>query len=139
MYGVFQTYYQSNLLGRESASNISWVGSIQAFLIFLGGTIVGPVFDLGYLRLLLSLGTFSTVSGMMMTSLCKTYWQFVLAQGVTVGIGFGCLFLPSVAIVSKYFTTKKSIAFGVVSTGGSVGRPPGIQYLPLNRLLTCFC
>jgi MFS family permease len=106
MYGVFQTFYQSHLLQHESASNISWVGSIQAFLLFLGGAVVGPFFDLGYLRLLLSLGTFITVFGMMMTSICSTYWQFLLAQGVTVGIGFGCLFLPSVAIVSQYFTTK---------------------------------
>ena len=121
MYGVFQTFYESNILQRQSASQISWVGSVQAALIFFGGAIVGPFFDLGYLRLLLSLGTFCTVFGMMMTSVCKAYWQFMLAQGVTVGIGFGFLFLPSVAIVSQYFTTKKAIAFGIVSTGGSVG------------------
>ncbi len=121
MYGVFQTFYESDILRHESASNISWVGSIQAFLIFLGGAMVSPFFDLGYLGTLLSLGTFCIVFGMMMTSLCTTYWQFILAQGITVGIGFGCLFLPSVAIVSQYFTTKKAIAFGVVSTGGSLG------------------
>lgn len=121
MYGVFQTFYELNILERQSASNISWVGSLQGSLIFFGGAIVGPFFDLGYLRLLLFLGTFCTVFGMMMTSICQTYWQFMLAQGVTVGIGFGCLFLPSVAIVSQYFTTKKSIAFGIVSTEGSVG------------------
>lgn len=136
MYGVFQAYYQSNLLEHNSASSISWIGSIQAFLISLGAPIIGPFFDLGYLRMLLSLGTFSTVFGMMMTSLCKTYWQFILAQGVTVGIGFACLFLPSVAIVAQYFTTKKSIAFGIVSTGGSVGMPPGIQTSLSNRLFT---
>lgn len=132
MYGVFQTYYQSNLLHLESASRISWIGSIQAFLIFLGGTVAGPFFDLGYLKLLLGVGTFSTVFGMMMTSLCKTYWQFVLAQGLTVGIGFGCLFLPSVAIVSQYFTIKKSLAFGIVSAGGSIGTSYGTHDCPLT-------
>ena len=121
MYGVFQTFYELDLLKNESTSNISWIGSIQAFLIFLGGSIVAPFFDLGYLGLLLQIGTFSVVFGMMMTSLCKDYWQFVLAQGITVGSGFGCLFLPSVAIVSQYFTSKKSIAFGITSTGGSIG------------------
>ena len=136
MYGVFQAFYQSNLLEHESASNISWVGSVQAFLIFLGGGIVGPFFDLGYLGLLLSLVTFTTVFSMMMTSICKTYWQFVLAQGVTVGIGFGCLFLPSMAIVSQYFTTKKSIAFGIVSTGGSIGASRDIDSLMPNTSLT---
>ena len=122
MYGVFQTFYESNLLKYEPTSNISWVGSIQGFLIFFGGAIVSPFFDLGYLGTLLYLGTFGVVFGMMMTSLCTTYWHFVLAQGITVGMGFGCLFLPSVAIISQHFTTKKSIAFGITSTGGSVGK-----------------
>ena len=97
------------------------MGSIQAFLLFFGSAAAGPFFDLGYLRTLLFVGTFFTVFGMMMTSICTTYWQVLLAQGVTVGIGYGCLFLPSVAIVSQYFTTKKSFAFGVASTGSSIG------------------
>ena len=82
----------------------------------------GPFFDMGYLRTLLVLGTFLNVFGMMMTSICTTYWQAFLAQGVAVGIGNGCLFLPSVAIVSQYFTTKKAFAFGIASTGSSIGQ-----------------
>ena len=82
---------------------------------------MAPLLDLGYLGLLLQIGTFSVVFGMILTSLCNTYWQFVLAQGITVGLGFGCLFLPSVSIVSQSFTTKKSIAFDITSTEGSIG------------------
>jgi MFS family permease len=121
MYGVFQTFYQLNDLKTHSASAISWIGSLQAFLLFLGSAVTGPFFDMGYLRTLLCLGTFLVSFGMVMTSLCQTYWQVFLAQGLTVGLGFGCLFLPSVAIVSQYFTTKKSFAFGVASTGSSIG------------------
>jgi MFS family permease len=122
MFGVYQTFYQSDFLKSQSASQISWVGSVQAFLLFLGSAVAGPFFDMGYLRTLLSVGTFCTVFGMMMTSVCKTYWQVFLAQGIVVGIGYGCLFLPSVAIVSQYFTTRKSFAFGIASTGSSIGQ-----------------
>ena len=121
MFGVYQTFYQMDFLSSQASSNISWIGSIQAFLLFLGSAVAGPFFDMGYLQTLLSVGTFFVVFGMMMTSICTTYWQVLLAQGVTVGIGFGCLFLPSVAIVSQYFTTKKSFAFGIASTGSSIG------------------
>lgn len=124
MYGAYQTFYQNDFLSHQSASNISWIGSIQAFLLFLGGAVTGPFFDMGYLRTLLLLGTFLSVFGMMMTSICNDYWQVLLAQGVMVGIGYGCLFLPSVAIISQYFTTKKAFAFGIVSTGSSVGEIP---------------
>lgn len=137
MFGVYQTFYQSNFLSSQSASNISWVGSVQAFLLFFGSAAAGPFFDMGYLRTLLCVGTFFTVFGMMMTSICTTYWQIFLAQGVVVGIGYGCLFLPSVAIVPQYFTTKKSLAFGIASTGSSIGQSTTSRIVEI-QLLTFF-
>ena len=52
-FAVFQTYYESGALFTESSSNISWIGSIQCFLLQLTGIVAGPIFDQGYLRLLL--------------------------------------------------------------------------------------
>jgi MFS family permease len=57
---------------------------------------------------------------MMMTSLCTEYWQVFLAQGLAIGLGSGCLFIPSVAIVSTYFSTKKSLATGIAASGSSI-------------------
>lgn len=57
----------------------------------------------------------------MMTSLATTYWQIFLAQGVCVGLGTGCLFLPSVAIVATYFSKKRALATGITAAGGSIG------------------
>ena len=121
MYGAFQSYYQTTLLSHKTPDEISWIGSLQIFLLFLGGTLSGPAFDMGYLRSLLIMGTILICFGMFMTSLCHQYWQFILAQGVVVGLGFSCLFLPTIAIISQYFTTKKAIAFGIASVGGSIG------------------
>jgi len=120
MYGVFQTYYSQTL--SETSSTISWVGSIQVFLLCFIGTVVGPIYDRGYCRTLLAVGWFLSVFGIFMTSICKSYWQLVLAQGIVTGFGFGCLFLPGVAIVSQYFSTKKSFATGVASLGSSIGQ-----------------
>jgi MFS family permease len=81
----------------------------------------GPIFDRGHVRALLVMGTFFTVFGLMMTSLGTEYYQIFLAQGVCVGIGGGLLFLPSVAIVATYFTTKRALATGITAAGGSIG------------------
>ncbi|CAG8953951.1 hypothetical protein HYFRA_00010912 [Hymenoscyphus fraxineus] len=124
-FGVFQTFYQSDFLVAQSPSNISWVGSLQTFLILVGAGLVGPLFDRGYLRILIQLGTFLVVFGMMMLSLCTQYWQVFLSQGLTVGLGLGCLFLPSVAVLAHYFSKRKSAALGIASAGGSLG---GIIY-----------
>jgi MFS family permease len=83
--------------------------------------IVGPIFDRGYLRALLVTGTFLVVFGLMMLSLATEYWQIFLAQGLCIGLGAGCLFLPSVATTATYFTTRRSLAIGITASGGSVG------------------
>lgn len=87
----------------------------------MGAALVGTLFDRGYLRFLIQLGTFLVVFGMMMLSLCTQYWQVFLAQGLAVGLGLGCLFLPSVAVLAHYFSKKKSTALGIASAGGSLG------------------
>ncbi len=85
------------------------------------GVLCGRAIDAGYFYADILTGAFLQIFGMMMVSICKEYWQFVLAQGVVVGIGCGCSFIPSVAIVGTYFSTKRSLALGIAATGSSVG------------------
>lgn len=140
-FGVYQTYYESGELFTETSSNISWIGSVQAVCLLLLGALTGPVFDRGYFRILLIVGTFGVVFGHMMLSLCHTYWQVVLAQGFVVGLGMsksarkiklvltapgaGCLFVPGIAILPTYFDKKKGLAIGLAAAGSSMG---GIIY-----------
>lgn len=86
----------------------------------------GPIFDMGYNRTLLSLGSFLVVFSLMMTSLVKQYYQAFLAQGVCFGIGAGMIFVPSVAVVSTYFHSHRALAVGVTASGSSLGEhsPP---------------
>lgn len=120
-FGVFQAFYQTSLLQSRKSSDISWIGTFGAFLLVSLSAVSGPIFDRGYVRSLVVAGTFFTVFGLMMTSLSTEYYQFFLAQGVCVGIGGGLLFLPSVAIVATYFSTKRGIATGITAAGGSIG------------------
>jgi len=120
-----QTYYESGELFRETSSNISWIGSIQAFLVLMVGSISGPIYDRGYFRVLLLVGSFLVVFGHMMLSLCHEFWQCILAQGFTIGIGAGCLFVPAIAIMPTYFSSKIGLAIGLAASGSSMG---GIIY-----------
>lgn len=131
-FGAFQTYYESNPDWSETASNISWIGSIQAFLLLMIGVVTGPIYDKGYFKALIIAGTFLIVLGYMMTSLTNRYWQVVLAQGVVIGLGNGCLWVPSVAILPQYFTTRKALANGIAAAGSSTG---GVIYPLVFRRL----
>jgi hypothetical protein len=73
-FSVYQTYYESGELFEASSADISWIGSIQSFLLQLPGLMAGPVYDRGYLRLLLIIGSVMIVFGHMMLSLCTEYW-----------------------------------------------------------------
>lgn len=133
-FGIFQTYYESGALFVASSSTISWIGSVQAFLVLLVGFLVGPIYDRGYLRLLLAVGAFGVVFGHMMLSICTTYWQVLLSQGFCIGIGAGCLFVPCISVLPMYFTTRLGLAIGLASSGSSVG---GVIYpIVLNQLLS---
>ncbi|ROV95040.1 hypothetical protein VPNG_09493 [Cytospora leucostoma] len=133
-FAVFQTYYESGELFTASSSNISWIGSIQAFLLQLTGIVAGPFYDRGHLRLLLIAGSFMVVFGLMMLSLCTQFWQALLAQAFCVGIGGGLLFTPTVSLIPTWFSTHMGLAMGIASSGSSLG---GVIYpIVLDRLIT---
>lgn len=120
--GAYQSYYETVLLREKTASEISWIGSLQTFLLLFGGVLAGPLFDKGYLRSLVLTGSILVVFGMMMTSICDRYWQFMLSQGVVVGLGYACLIVPCFAIVPQYFTKRRALALGVAVSGSSLGK-----------------
>jgi MFS family permease len=121
------------VLIHASSSNISWVGAIQSYCVLLMGFLSGPIFDRGYLRPLLCVGSVLVVVGFMTLSVCHTFWQVLLAQGFCIGIGSGLLFVPAVAILPTYFNTKLGLAIGLAASGSSMG---GIIYpIVFYRLL----
>lgn len=120
-FGTYQTYYETGILTSSSPSDISWIGSLQATLLMLVGSLTGPIYDAGYVRTLVVIGTFLVVFGQMMLSVSTNYYQVLLSQAVCVGIGTGCLFIPCVAILSTYFSTRIATAVGIAAAGSSLG------------------
>ncbi|KAI9150137.1 MFS-type transporter dbaD [Paramyrothecium foliicola] len=122
-FGVFQAYYVDTL-GR-SPSEVSWIGSVAVFLLFFVGTFTGRLTDAGYFRPVFAAGTALLVAGAFATSACTQYWQLMLAQGLCMGVGCGCLFCPMMAVLSTYFSRRRGLAMGVAACGAVVG---GVVY-----------
>ena len=95
---------------------------MQGFLLLMIGVVTGPIYDAGHFQALIRTGSFLVVFGMMMTSLCTQYWQVMLAQGVCIGLGSGCIFVPSFALLPQYFTKRRALATGFAVSGSSVGK-----------------
>ncbi|KAH7128476.1 MFS monocarboxylate transporter [Dendryphion nanum] len=118
-FGFFQSYYTATF--SVAPSEISWIGSVQILLIYFIGTFSGRALDAGYFRAVVGAGFTLQVLGVFATSFASQYWQLFLAQGICKGLGDGLVFCPTVALVATYFTTKRSLAIGVMATGGATG------------------
>lgn len=129
-FGAFQTYFTSVL--PQSPSEISWIGSTQAFLLFFIGTFSGRMTDAGYFRYLFGFGTICAVVGPLASSFCSTFWSLFLTLALVVGIGNGLLFCPMLTVMSPYFSKRKALAIGVAACGSATG---GMIYPTIVRQL----
>jgi len=118
-FGVFQTHYTSTL--KLPPSTISWIGSLQIFLLFFLGSFSGRATDAGFFRITFILGTLFQLLGVFALSGATQYWQMLLAQGICTGIGNGLVFCPSFAILSGYFSKNRALAIGIAAGGSATG------------------
>ena len=123
--GVFQEYYQLTLLSQYSSSTVSWIPSMEVFMMFFGGPVFGKVFDSYGPRYLLLVGSLFHVFGLMMTSLSTQYYQFLLAQGVCSALGASAVFYAAMSSIGTWFYRNRATAFGVMASGSSLG---GVVY-----------
>ncbi|KAL7934335.1 major facilitator superfamily domain-containing protein [Trichoderma chlorosporum] len=119
-FGAFEEFYLANQLRDESPDKISWIGSLSAFLQFAMGMLGGPMFDRYGARMIWP-AAIIYVTAIMLLSLCKTYWQTMLVQGVLMGCVMGFLQPTAIAAVSQYFSNKRATALGVAVSGSSIG------------------
>lgn len=128
-FGVFQLYYVQTL--KLPQWQVSWIGSVQFLLTYGMCVISGRLSDAGYIRSTYAVGAFLVVFGTFVTSLGYEYWHFFLAQGLTVGLGLGTMFMPPLQVLSSYFEKKRTFAMTGAATGTGIGSlilPAIIQY-----------
>lgn len=118
-FGAFLPYYETIL--PEPASTISWIGSVQACLVFGLGIFSGRALDRGWFRPTVALGIAVQLVGIFTMSVAHNYWQLLLTQGFCTGIGGGIFFVPIMGVCSTYFAKKKAMALGMVTSGTAMG------------------
>ncbi|KAG2157000.1 major facilitator superfamily domain-containing protein [Suillus clintonianus] len=126
-WGVFQEYYEEDLLRHTSPSNIAWIGSTQYALSYLPSLASGRMFDLGYFKIPFYVASCTLVACTFLTAECTQFWQFFLTQGVGIGLCSGTMFAPTVIIVSQWFSRRRGLAMAI----GAVGTPLGSIVLPV--------
>ncbi|ORY10188.1 putative MFS monocarboxylate transporter [Clohesyomyces aquaticus] len=119
--GVFQNFYQSDMLASSSPSNIALILSLQIFTLSVLAPVEGWVFDNYGPRLLVSGGSFLVIFGLMMLSLSKMYYQIFLSQSICTGLGMGMIFHGVVNSVSTWFQKRRGLAVGLAASESGIG------------------
>jgi MFS family permease len=73
------------------------------------------------MRPVLLTGSLLQCIGYVTASLATKIWHLYLSQGLLVGCGIGFIIIPSMAILSQWFSRKRSVVNGISSAGSGVG------------------
>jgi MFS family permease len=132
-HSVYETYYLQTFLKDHSPSTVAWIGSIQAFAQFSATLASGPLTDRYGPMVVVWPFSLLLVVAMMLTSLCTELYQFILCQGILLGVSCGLIFAPALAVIGHYFFQKRALAMSLASTGSPLG---GIIFpIVLNNLI----
>jgi len=105
----------------ESASNISWIGSLSIFLLYIGSPLGGMLVDKIGPTIPMVVGSLGLELAVFMTSLCTQYWQLMLAQGLLLGISMSLVFCPPLGVVLRHMPHRRGLALGLTIGGSSIG------------------
>ncbi|KAG2150668.1 MFS general substrate transporter [Suillus bovinus] len=118
---IFQAYYEENLLVDTSPSTIAWIGSTQYALLCFPSLATGRMFDLGYFKIPFFAASCVIVACTFLTAECTQFWQLFLTQGVGLGASYGFLYVPTVVIVSQWFSKRRGLALSLTTVGTALG------------------
>ncbi|KAI1314934.1 hypothetical protein EDD11_001571 [Mortierella claussenii] len=122
IYGIFQAQY-NDIYGAkgDSASSISFVGSLAVGFQFGFTIISGPVMNRFGHKVVLWSGTVIGSLGLLLASWGTQLWHLYLTQGVMFGIGVSFLNLAATAIPPLWYDKHRSLAMGISFCGAGVG------------------
>lgn len=130
--GSIENYLHTERLSNRSESQIGWIFSLYAFLMYFGGIQTGPLFDTFGVRCLIVPGCIGWLAALFILSVCKEYYQFMLGFSLLGGLSASLIFNPGITVIGHWFLKRRGIAMGLAAAGGSVC---GIWCsLMLNRL-----
>lgn len=122
-FGVYLSEYlaQKSFSDEESPLTFGFVGGFNFTFAMLLAPLATYLTRRFGKRPVLLLGSLLQCIGYVTASFASEIWQLYLSQGLLVGCGIGFIIIPSMAILSQWFSTRRSVANGISSAGSGIG------------------
>ncbi|GAA5940769.1 hypothetical protein JCM3775_004893 [Rhodotorula graminis] len=120
-FGAFMSYYATHQLAAYTTSQISWIGSAHLFITFSCAFGAGVLFDRGYFRYQLALGTVGWLAGIFGLSFAESFATIFVCQAVIMGLSLGLFFSPCLSILGTYFRRRRAFVVGIAASGTAIG------------------
>lgn len=104
----------------ETNSRVSWIVSICVFVMTFNGPLSSVMTTRFGFQIVVMLGGLLISSGTIATSFTSSVNQMYITYGLVAGFGYCLTFLPTVTILSQYFSERRSLVTAVASTGESL-------------------
>lgn len=121
-YGVFLAHYlSSNTFPGATHLQFAFIGGLSVGCAFLISPLVPILIRHNSTSTTLLLGASLEALSLLSASFATEVWHLALSQGVAFGLGMGLLFVGSVSIVSQWFSSRRSLANGLATSGSGIG------------------
>jgi len=114
----------------RGGASLPYTATMIAFSV--GGLAMGRIADRFGIVVPLLISTVTLGAGYIVASQAQSYWQYVLAQALIIGmLGSSSTFAPLVADVTHWFQRRRGIAIAIVASGNYLAGtvwPPILQY-----------
>ena len=119
-FGVF-VQPMSEALGWDRAQ-LALAASLNLLLAGVLRPLVGLMADRLGSKLIAMVGVAIAAAALLLTSFARELWQFYLAYGVVLAVGYACASPVTVTtLVSRWFVRRRSLAMSIGSTGTALG------------------
>ncbi|RFU27835.1 hypothetical protein B7463_g8499, partial [Scytalidium lignicola] len=138
-FGVYQELYESmsasddpNPFTGASPAQIGLIGTLAVSLMSLGAPLASAWCKSYSPRTITLVGGVIFAIANVLASFSQKLWQFMLTQGILLGLGTCLTYIPAVTVSPGWFNKHRGLAIGIVTSGTGVG---GVAWAPTLRAL----
>ncbi|XP_067370356.1 monocarboxylate transporter 12-B-like isoform X2 [Channa argus] len=113
-------------------STTAWIHSLVDSTTMLCAPLGGFLGNQLSCRATVILGGLLSAAGLVLSSFASSLECLYIFLGILTGLGFALSYTPAVAMVGRYFSEKKTLAYGIALSGSGIGTfilAPAVQLL----------